>query len=91
MAGTNLSEYPYFEEWKGSDPKALGVWTDKLTNVASTFATFSYTYNNLYTLNANIRLDASNRFGSRANEKLAPIWSVSARWNIKDDLLPYTK
>ena len=91
MAGTDLSEYPYFEEWKGSDPKALGVWTDKLTNMASTFATFSYTYNNLYTLNANVRLDASNRFGSRANEKLAPIWSVSARWNIKDDLLPYTK
>lgn len=87
MASIVLSDFPKYQEWKQSTSAALGEWTDKLTNVASAYATVSYTYNNVYTLNANMRLDASNRFGSRANEKLAPIWSISARWDIKNDVL----
>ena len=78
-----------YTNWKATNQEALGVWTDKLTNIASAYATLSYTYNNLYTVNGNVRIDASNRFGSRANEKLAPIWSFSARWHIKDDILQH--
>ena len=87
MAQVTLTQYPYFAEWLGTNRNALGIWADKLTNIASAYATLSYTYNNLYSVNANVRIDGSNRFGSRANEKLAPIWSFSARWDIKNDLL----
>ena len=87
MASIKLEDHPYFAQWKGESADALGVWTDKLTNIVSGYATASYTYNNLYTFNANVRMDASNRFGSKANEKLAPIWSLSARWNTKEDIL----
>lgn len=87
MSAIDPTLYPAYARWLSTDPDALGVWTDKLTNVASTYGTVSYTYNGLYTINSNIRLDASNRFGARANDKLAPIWSVSARWNTKQDIL----
>ena len=89
MAETVLTAGSLYTTWKGTNQAALGVWTDKLTNIASAYATLSYTFNNLYAINGNVRLDASNRFGSRANEKLAPIWSLSFRWDIKNDLLQH--
>lgn len=30
---------------------------------------------------------ASNKFGSRSNEKLLPVWSVSGTWDMKANLL----
>jgi hypothetical protein len=87
MAQVNLVNYPAYAQWQGTDLSALGTWTDQLTNRVGPYATVSYTYNNLYTANVNGRFDASNRFGSRANEQLAPIWSLSARWNVKEDVL----
>ena len=87
MAAVDPVENPAFARWLGQDKNALGIWTDKLTNIMSAYTTVSYTYNNIYAVNANVRLDASNRFGSRANEKLAPIWSLSFRWNTKNDVL----
>ena len=34
-----------------------------------------------------MRMDWSNRFGDRSNEKFLPIWSVSGRWNMNENLL----
>ena len=68
----------YYEWMKGNVPTI----TDERTNLASAYATLSYTYNNLFTLNANTRYDGSNKFGSRSNEKILPIWSVSGNANI---------
>lgn len=87
MAETVLNDWSGFSKWKGQDANALGVWTDKLTNMASFYGTVAYSYKDFYSVNANIRVDASNRFGSLANEKLAPIWSFSARWNVKESVL----
>lgn len=42
--------------------------------------TLSYMFKGKYALDANIRYDASSRFG--ADSKWAPFWSVGARWNI---------
>lgn len=80
------SRYPAYAAWQYEHEEAMGIWTDKLTNIISAYATCSYFYK-AYTLNTNVRMDASNRFGSRTNEKITPIWSFSARWNIKDDIL----
>lgn len=56
--------------------------TDSKTNLVSAYATASYSLNTLFTVNANGRFDGSNKFGSRGNEKLLPIWSVSGRINM---------
>lgn len=56
---------------------------DNLTNLLSAYATASYSYGNYFTVNANTRYDGSNKFGSRSNEKLLPVWSVSGMADIK--------
>lgn len=33
-----------------------------------------------------MRGDASNKFGSKSNDKFLPIWAIAGRWNVKDDL-----
>lgn len=53
--------------------------------------TASYTYNRNYTFNANMRMDASNAFGDKSNDKILPIWSVSGYWNIKNSVFSNQK
>lgn len=47
----------------------------------SAYATASYNWRRLIFVNANARVDGSNNFGDRANDKLLPIWSVSASFD----------
>ena len=58
--------------------------TDDLTNTISGYATVSYSYQNLFTINVNGRVDGSNRFGDQSNDKLLPIWSASASFNFSE-------
>lgn len=44
--------------------------TDNLTNLIGAYITLTYSYQNLFSINANTRYDGSNKFGSRSNEKL---------------------
>ena len=81
--------YPDFAKWLTTTQEARGVVKDELTNKLSGYATVSYSYQDLYVLNANIRFDASNKFGSQANKKILPVWSVSARWNAKEDVIAH--
>ncbi|WP_455509143.1 SusC/RagA family TonB-linked outer membrane protein [Butyricimonas paravirosa] len=78
--------YPNFEEWLRNTPEALGVYKHQITNIVSWYGSLTYSIQNTYILNMNIRIDASNKFGKEANHKLLPIWSVSGRWNMRDDL-----
>lgn len=79
---TDLDSYPAYANWLENN--AYPAITDNLTNLLSAYATVSYTYKNLFTLNANARMDGSNKFGSRSNEKLLPIWSVSGNYNLSE-------
>ncbi|MCK9303917.1 MAG: SusC/RagA family TonB-linked outer membrane protein [Bacteroidales bacterium] len=49
----------------------------------SFYANAAYTYNNRYSLNASIRVDQSNLFGSDPSIQFKPIWSVGGVWNIR--------
>lgn len=82
-------KYPAYANWETSEnlPKVM----DQMTNLLSAYFTTSYTYDNRYTINFNTRTDASNKFGTRSNEKLLPTWSVSGRWNTAQDLFPNSK
>ena len=80
-------EYSGFDNWISGMPEAQGISKHQITNMASLYGSLSYSIRNVYVFNMNMRIDASNKFGKEANKKLLPIWSVSGRWNMKDDLL----
>ena len=87
ISAVNYSDYPMYATWLASDENALGILKDNLTNKVSGYGSIMYSYRDLYILNANMRVDFSNKFGSKANDKVLPVWSLSARWNAKEDIL----
>ena len=50
-------------------------------------ALLGYEVNMLRSKSMNNEVDASNKFGSRSNERLLPVWSVSGMWNIQETFL----
>lgn len=59
--------------------------TNTLTNTLSWVGILTYSYDNRYILNFNIRQDGSNAFGQYEKNRFRPSWSVSGRWNIHDE------
>lgn len=54
----------------------------------SLYANAAYTFKDKYSVNASIRVDQSNLFGSDPSVQFKPIWSVGAIWNAsKEDFL----
>ena len=51
----------------------------------SYYGVLSAMYDNRYVLNANIRFDGSNLFGSNPKYRYLPLWSVSGRWIISNE------
>lgn len=80
ISGIDLGEYPKYQQWIAGDGRPQ--LTDNLSNVVSAYLSMSYSYNDIVTLNANTRIDGSNKFGSRSNEKLLPVWSISTSYNL---------
>ena len=51
----------------------------------SWYGTTAYTFKQRYTFNASARLDRSNIFGVRTNQKGVPLYSAGLSWNISDE------
>lgn len=51
----------------------------------SLYANAAYTYDYRYTLNASVRMDQSNLFGSDPSTQYKPIWSVGAAWKLSEE------
>ena len=81
VSNIDLNDYPAYMNWMASNVPTI---TDNLNNIMSGYATFSYSYKYFFTGNVNARVDGSNAFGDRSNEKFSPIWSVSAIYNISE-------
>ncbi len=81
FTSVELDDYPDYKKWLQGN---LARISDNLTNMLSAYFSVSYSYRNYFTLNANTRIDGSNKFGSRSNEKLLPVWSVSGSYNISE-------
>jgi TonB-linked SusC/RagA family outer membrane protein len=68
-----------------------------LQRFGSFFGNAAYTYKGRYTVSASGREDQSNFFGVKANQRLQPLWSTGAAWDIskenfyKVSWLPYLK
>ena len=74
------SQYTSYINWLTTNMPTI---TDNRTNLLSAYASLSYSFKELFTLNANGRYDGSNKFGDRSNDKILPVWSVSGNANIK--------
>lgn len=79
VSNINLTDYPQYGSWLASNVPYI---TDNLSNVLSAYASFTYSWNQMVYLNLNGRIDGSNNFGDRSNDKILPIWSVSGSFNF---------
>lgn len=80
VQGINLDLYPSYKTWVANNTPSL---TDTKSNTISGYISVSYNYDRLIFLNANARVDGSNNFGDRSNDRLLPIWSVSGSFDAK--------
>lgn len=84
MTAEEMNRFPKYAAWVAQNHPTLRA--DK-THRLSGYAILSYAYGSLFSLSANTRFDASNKFGSRSNEKFLPVWSASGMLNLKSLLL----
>ncbi len=66
----------------GSGAAAIAERTE---NFFSLFATVSYSFMNRYVFNANVRNDASNRFGQNVNRRFDPTYSFGLSWRVSEE------
>lgn len=59
--------------------------TNTTNNFFSVFATFAYSFMNRYVVNANVRNDASNRFGQDTNNRFDPTYSIGFSWRASEE------
>jgi len=68
-----------------------------LNRYISYFAKLGYTYKDRYSFSASGRVDESNFFGVKANQRWVPLWSAGLGWALSNeafysiDWLPYLK
>lgn len=58
---------------------------ETLDRFRSYFANASYSYLGRYIVSGSARVDQSNYFGVRTNQKSVPLWSTGLAWNIHDE------
>ena len=84
----NLDDYPWYKDWLNQNHRSIA---HGISHQISGYFVLSYSYQNHFTLNVNGRFDASNKFGSRSNERFLPVWSVSGNWNLQENILTNVK
>ena len=84
MDPETLDKFPLYKKWLGKSHRSVGAGK---TNQISGYLTLGYDYKNYFSVGLSGRFDASNKFGSRSNEKFLPVWSMSGRWSIYETFL----
>jgi TonB-dependent starch-binding outer membrane protein SusC len=75
--------YPTFPDNNTAYISSLASYSPyTLNRFRSLFGNGSYTYKNRYTFSASARIDQSNIFGVKTNQKGVPLWSVGGKWDI---------
>jgi TonB-linked SusC/RagA family outer membrane protein len=63
-------------------PAPPGGLSATLNRYISYYTNAAYTYSGRYTFSVSARSDGANIFGVNTNQKLLPLWSAGALWNI---------
>lgn len=79
VTGIDQTYYSSYAGWLMNNVPTI---TDDLNNSASFYASATYGYDRMVYVNANMRVDGSNKFGSESNHKFLPVWSVSGSFNL---------
>lgn len=82
--GIDLENFPEYKDWLNANHRSK---THGISHQIAGYVTLGYGYKNHLNLNVNARMDASNKFGDRSNDRFLPIWSVSGMWNAKENAL----
>lgn len=65
--------------------RLLPINTNSISRVASFFGSATYTYDNRYVMNFNIRSDGANKFGSNPKYRWLPTWSIAGKWLLTNE------
>ena len=79
VTSVDKDKYIMYADWMLKNTPGI---SDSQNNLLSIYGTIGYSYGGFFNINFNTRYDGSNKFGSRSNEKLLPIWAVAASYNI---------
>ena len=60
-------------------------YNETLNRMRSYYINGAYNYDLRYVLSASARIDQSNLFGVRTNQKSVPLWSIGGKWNINKE------
>lgn len=71
--------YTSYAAWMAGNVPSI---SDDLSNTLSTYMSVTYAYRQLWRINLNGRVDGSNKFGDRSNDRFLPIWSVSGSYDV---------
>ncbi|MCC8426469.1 SusC/RagA family TonB-linked outer membrane protein [Mucilaginibacter sp. UR6-11] len=63
-------------------PASQGALSGADNRYRSYFSNAAYTYEGKYTLSGSARIDQSNLFGVKTNQKSVPLWSVGGKWDL---------
>lgn len=93
-----LSNYKqYYNPTRTAQIPNIDLQSDRTDRYLSYYANAAYTYDKRYTLTASGRIDQSNLFGVKANQRGVPLYSAGLAWNINEEdfyslaWLPYLK
>jgi len=81
-----INRYPQYGN-RGTQlisPSPSGFF-QKTDHFVSLYANAAYTFDNRYTISANVRKDAANLFGVNINNKWQPFWSIGGAWKASNE------
>lgn len=58
---------------------------DSEAHYVSWLGSASYSYKDIWTANANVRMDGSNLFGSNPKYRFLPVWSVAGKYTLSNE------
>ena len=79
VTGIDLTKYTGYATWLSNNVPTI---VDDISNKFSTYLSVTYAYKRLWRINLNGRIDGSNKFGDRSNDKFLPIWSLSGSYDL---------
>ena len=59
--------------------------TDVLHRYVSAYLNAGYTYDNLYSVNASVRMEQADLFGTDPKYRYRPLWSIGLSWNVSNE------
>ncbi|WP_343304403.1 SusC/RagA family TonB-linked outer membrane protein [Chitinophaga niabensis] len=81
------NQYPYFSGngFGSANVPYLDNISGRISRYRSVYVNGAYTYDRRYTITASGRIDGSNFFGVKANQRQVPLWSSGLGWNISEE------